>query len=77
LIKKTEEDRKLNPKQKQKLIDQYNKKLENLKKNRAKVISHSLDIIEKLLNTAKKKNMINQQGYDIIINDINYLRENL
>ena len=77
MIKKTEEDRKLNPKQKQKLIDQYNKKLENLKKNRAKVISHSLDIIEKLLNTAKKKNMINQQGYDIIINDINYLRENL
>jgi len=77
LIKKTEEDRKLNPKQKQKLIDQYNKKLENLKKNRAKVISHSLDIIEKLLNTAKKRNMINQQGYDIIINDINYLRENL
>ena len=77
MIKKTEEDRKLNPKQKQKLIDQYNKKLENLKKNRAKVISHSLDIIEKLLNTAKKRNMINQQGYDIIINDINYLRENL
>jgi len=77
LIKKTEEDRKLNPKQKQKLIDQYNKKLENLKKNRAKVISHSLDIIEKLLNTAKKRNMINQQGYDIIINNINYLRINL
>ena len=77
MIKKTEEDRKLNPKQKQKLIDQYNKKLENLKKNRAKVISHSLDIIEKLLNTAKKLNQINQQGYDIIINNINYLRENL
>ena len=77
MIKKTEEDRKLNPKQKQKLIDQYNKKLENLKKNRAKVISHSLDIIEKLLNTAKKLNQINQQGYDIIINDINYLRINL
>ena len=77
MIKKTEEDRKLNPKQKQKLIDQYNKKLENLKKNRIKAISRSLDIIEKLLNTAKKLNQINQQGYDIIINDINYLRINL
>ena len=77
LIKKTEEDRKLNPKQKQKLIDQYNKKLENLKKNRVKAINRSLDIIEKLLNTAKKLNQINQQGYDIIINDINYLRINL
>jgi len=77
LIKRTEEDRKLNPKQKQKLIDQYNKKLESLKKNRVKAISCSLDVIEKLLGTAKKRNMINQQGYDIIINDINYLRENL
>jgi len=51
--------------------------LENLKKNRIKAISRSLDIIEKLLNTAKKLNQINQQGYDIIINNINYLRENL
>jgi len=77
LIKRTEEDRKLNPKQKQKLIDQYNKKLEGLKKNRVKAISRSLGIIEKLLNTAKKLDQINQQGYDIIINNINYLRENL
>ena len=77
LIERTKEDKKLNPKQKQKLIDQYNKKLENLKKNRIKAISRSLDIIEKLLNTAKKRNMINQQGYDIIINDINYLKSNL
>ncbi|MDD5031645.1 MAG: hypothetical protein PHR36_01205, partial [Patescibacteria group bacterium] len=77
LIKRTEEDKKLNPKQKQKLIDQYNKKLENLKKNRVKAISRSLDLIEKLLNTAKRKNMINQQGYDIIVNDINYLKINL
>ncbi|MDD5071406.1 MAG: LamG domain-containing protein [Patescibacteria group bacterium] len=77
LIEKTEKDKKLNPKQKQKLIDQYNKKLKDLKKNRDKAISRSLDLIEKLLNTAKKLNQINQQGYDIIINNINYLRENL
>ena len=77
LIKKTQDDRKLTDKQKQKLIEQYNKKLNNLKDNRARAIDRSLDIIEKLLNTAKRQNQLNQPGYDIIINDINYLRENL
>ena len=77
LIRKTRDDWKLTDKQKQKLIEQYNKKLAELKKNRAKAINKSLDLIIKLLNKAKDKNRINQAGYDIIINDINYLRENL
>lgn len=77
LIKKAEDDKKLNPKQKQKLIDQYNKKLKDLKKNRDKALDRSLDLIEKLLNTAKRLNQINQQGYNIILSNINYLRENL
>ncbi|MDP2736679.1 MAG: hypothetical protein Q8O59_02740 [bacterium] len=77
MIKKTGQDSKLNAKQKQKLIEQYIKKLAELKKNRAKAISHSLDAIVVLLNNAKKQNKINQAGYDIILNDINYLRINL
>ena len=77
LIKKTGEDSKLTAKQKQKQIEQYNKKLAELKKNRAKAIDRSLDTIVVLLNNAKKQNKINQAGYDIILNDINYLRINL
>ncbi|MFH1583327.1 MAG: alpha/beta fold hydrolase, partial [Candidatus Falkowbacteria bacterium] len=77
LIKKTEQDHKLSAKQKQKQIEQYNKKLAEPKKNRAKAIDKSLDLIVKLLNKAKDKNQINQRGYDIILSDINYLRINL
>ena len=77
LINKTRDDSKLTPKQKQKLIEQYNKKIQNLKKIRAKAINRHLDLIEKSLNQAKKLKRINQAGYDIILSDINYLRENL
>jgi len=77
LIKRAEEDNKLNPKQKERLLNQYNKRLAKLKKNKIKAIIHSLDLIERLLNKAKKLDQINQQGYDIIINNINYLRINL
>ena len=77
LIEKTQNNPNLKPKVKQKLIEQYNKKIATLIKNRQKAINLSLDLIKKLLNIAKKQNVINQQGYDIIINDINYLRENL
>ncbi|MBI2459276.1 MAG: alpha/beta hydrolase, partial [Parcubacteria group bacterium] len=77
LIKKTGADSKLTDKQKQKLIEQYTKKLAELKQNRAKAINKNLDLIIKLLNKAKDKNQINQQGYDIILSDVNYLKENL
>jgi len=77
LINKTRDDKKLTPKQKQKLIDQYNKKLVKLEKDRIKAINKSLDAIVRLLNKAKKQNRINQDGYDIILSDSNYLRNNL
>ena len=77
LIKKTQDDRKLTEKQKQKLIEQYDKKLAKLAKDRLKALNKSLDAIAKLLNQAKKQNRINQAGYDIILSDINYLRINL
>jgi len=77
LIRKTREDRKLTDKQKQKLVEQYNKKLAELKKQRTKAIDKNLDLIIKLLDKAKDKNRINQAGYGIIISDINYLRINL
>ena len=77
LIRRTSDGRKLTDKQKQKLVEQYNKKLAELKRNLAKAIGHSLDTIVVLLNNAKKQNKINQAGYDIILSDINYLRINL
>lgn len=77
LNRKTQDDTKLTDKQKQKIIEQYNKKLAELKKNRQKAINRSLDLIIKLLNKAKDKSLINQLGYDIIMSDVNYLRENL
>lgn len=77
MIKKTGDDSKLTDKQRQKLIEQYEKKIAQLKKNRAKAIDKSLDAIAKILETAKKQGKINQAGYDIILSDVNYLRENL
>ncbi|MBI2459554.1 MAG: hypothetical protein HYV53_03315, partial [Parcubacteria group bacterium] len=77
LLKKTGADSQLTDQQKQKLIEQYTKKLADLKQNRAKAINKSLDLIIKLLNKAKDKNLINQQGYDIILSDVNYLKINL
>ncbi|MBI2459868.1 MAG: hypothetical protein HYV53_05000 [Parcubacteria group bacterium] len=77
LIKKTGVDSRLTDKQKQKLIEQYTKKLAELKQNRTKAINKSLDLIIKLLNKAKDKNQLDQPGYDIILSDVNYLRENL
>ncbi|MBI2459193.1 MAG: hypothetical protein HYV53_01410 [Parcubacteria group bacterium] len=77
LIKKTGEDSKLTDKQKQKLLEQYNRELAELKQRRAKAINKNLDLIIKLLNRAKDKNLINQAGYDIILGDVDYLKINL
>jgi len=77
LIKKTGADSKLTDKQKQKLIEQYHKKLAELKQKQVKVINKSLDLIIRMLDRAKDKNQINRQGYDIILSDVNYLRKNL
>jgi len=76
-IIKTQNDPKIKPEIKQKLIGQYNKQINTLKINRQKAINLSLDLIVKSLDLTKKLKLINQLGYDIIINDINYLRINL
>ena len=77
LIERTQNNPKLTDKQKQRLFERYNKKIAQLKKNRAKAIGRILDMIEKLLNTAKRQNQLNQPGYDIMISDVNYLKNNL
>jgi pimeloyl-ACP methyl ester carboxylesterase len=77
LIEKTQANSNLKPNAKQKLINQYNNMINNLKITRQKTIFSSLDIIIKTLDISKKLRLINQSGYDIIINDINYLRVNL
>jgi len=64
-------------KKKQKLIEQYNKRIKLIEQHRQRAINRSLDVIKRLLDITKRQKVINQQGYDIIINDINYLRENL
>lgn len=76
-IKRTRDNSKLTEEQKQKLIEKYNRKLAELKRNRQKAINRGLDLIAKLLDKAKAKGLINQAGYDIILSDINYLRINL
>jgi len=77
LIEKMQNNPNLMPKKKQKLIEQYNKRIKLIEQHRQRAINRSLDVIKRLVDIAKKQQVINQQGYDIIINDINYLRENL
>jgi hypothetical protein len=76
-IRKTEDNEKLKPEAKQKILDVLNQKLEKISENREKAISHNLDLLERRLNIMKNKNRINQNGYDIIIRDINSLKINL
>jgi len=77
LIEKMQNNPNLTLKKKQKLIEQYNKRIKLIEQHRQRAINRSLDVIKRLVDIAKKQKVINQQGYDIIINDINYLRENL
>lgn len=75
LIKLTEDDNKLDSKHKQRLIEKYNKQLEKLKELRTKAIVRNLNSIVKLIKRAISQDKINQQGYDIIIDDVEYLRK--
>ncbi|MCK4553474.1 hypothetical protein KAU19_00740 [Candidatus Parcubacteria bacterium] len=77
LIKKIQNNEKLKSKVKQKILRQLNKRLERIISNRQKIIKRNLDWLERKLNKIKAKGGVNQQGYGIIISDINYLRENL
>ena len=77
LIEKMQNNPNLTLKKKQKLIEQYNKRIKLIEQHRQRAINRSLDVIKRLLDITKRQKVINQQGYDIIINDINYLRINL
>lgn len=77
LIRKIQDDSRITDEKKQKLVERYSRKLAELKISRQKVINISLDLIIKLLNRAKDKSLLNKQGYDIILGDVNYLRNNL
>jgi triacylglycerol esterase/lipase EstA (alpha/beta hydrolase family) len=77
LMEKTQNNPNLSDQQKQKLLEQYHKKLAELEQERARAIARSLEAITRLLDIAKRQNQLNQQGYDIMISDINYLRINL
>ena len=60
-----------------KRVSPNNKRIKLIEQHRQRAINRSLDVIKRLLDITKRQKVINQQGYDIIINDINYLRENL
>jgi len=62
---------------KQKLLDQFDNRLLKLEQQEDEFIEKSLANLEKDLSKFYSKEMINQQGYDIIISDINYLKNNL
>jgi len=76
-IEETENNTKLSVKAKEKFIAELNKELIKLVKNREKIIKLDLAIFEKTLNKAEKSNYLNQTGYDIIKNNLEYLENNL
>ncbi|MFH1822497.1 MAG: hypothetical protein ABH830_02235, partial [Patescibacteria group bacterium] len=77
LLLKTQDDKPLDPRKRQAIIEQYAKKLNIISRQKQEAINKALNLIIKFLEVIKKQSLINQQGYDIIINDINYLRTNL
>jgi|WetSurMetagenome_2_1015567.scaffolds.fasta_scaffold01057_3 pimeloyl-ACP methyl ester carboxylesterase len=76
-IAETKKNPKLSAKAKEKLIAALNKKLIELDKNRQEIIKLNLAIFEKTLNETKKSNYLNQAGYGIIKNNLEYLKINL
>ncbi|MEA3464025.1 MAG: hypothetical protein U9R14_03050 [Patescibacteria group bacterium] len=77
LIQKIQNNKKLKPKIKQKILQRLNKRLDRIIKNKQKTIERSLNLLDRKLVRIKKNSRINQQGYDMIKSDINYLRKNL
>ena len=77
LLEKIEDNSNIDAKKKKKILKRLNKKLEKIIERRQRTINRRLDLLERTLNRVKRKNKINEQGYDIIISDINYLRINL
>lgn len=77
LLLKTGQDSKLNVKQKQRAVEQYEKNLKTAQQKRFKTLNRNLDLLTTMLDRYKKQNKLNQVGYDIMVNNISYLRDNL
>jgi len=60
-----------------KLIQRYNEEIARLEKENSKKLNMVFDRIERSLQKYLKRNLINQEAYDIIKDDVNYLRGNL
>jgi hypothetical protein len=77
LISDAQNNPKLSAAAKKKIIDPLEMLLDANAKARQSLISCGLGNIQKDLDKIKQKNGINQQGYDMIRTDINYLLINL
>ncbi len=66
-----------NTKTKAKLVQRYNEDLARSDKDYYKHLGIIFDRMEKTLKTFLKVRFLNQQAYDIIKDDVNYLRNNL
>lgn len=77
LKQKILDNTRIKEKHKQKLLNKFDKRLQKLEQQKDKFIKKSLDKFKKILDKFYSKEVINQQGYDIIISNINYLRQNL
>jgi pimeloyl-ACP methyl ester carboxylesterase len=77
LKQKLSDNPKIKEKHKQKLLDQFDKHLQELEQQEDKFIEKSLSLLVKTLDKFLQKAVISRQGYDIIISDIEYLKINL
>jgi hypothetical protein len=59
------------------MIQRFNEELNRLDRENAKKLNIVFDRIERSLQKYLKRNLINQGAYDIIKDDVNYLRGNL
>ncbi|MFH1822767.1 MAG: hypothetical protein ABH830_03630 [Patescibacteria group bacterium] len=76
LIEKTENS-KIKDKAKEKIINALNKRLEKTLENKKETIEKELNNFEKKIDKLLEQDKINQAGYDIINNDIYFLKINL
>jgi len=76
-IEDIENNPKLSDKIKEKLVSALNKKLDKVEKNRQKAIKLDLNVFDRTLEKIKKFKYLNQDGYDIIKSDLEYLKINL
>ncbi|MFA6106926.1 MAG: alpha/beta fold hydrolase [Patescibacteria group bacterium] len=76
-IEKTEKNRFLPAKLKAKMIERFNEELLRLDRENEKKLNIIYDRIERNLGKYLRRDLINQGAYDIIKDDVNYLRDNL